>query len=116
MTTLATAPIQGDLLDELALLADPYTPRGLDDAARFEAACRAVAVDGWVNPNDVRARLTVDGELQIAPRKYAALWLAATGRAGFMDTHRDRLVPITGAGSKGNTNKQVPLRKLRCAS
>lgn len=111
MTTLAYAPT--DDHDLLHLVADTQSPLGQDDADRFEAACRAVAVDGWVNPSHVREHLMVAGELQIHPRRYSALWSAACSKSGFMDVRRDRLVPITGAGSRGNGNKQICMRKLR---
>lgn len=113
MTTLASHALDPDQLDLLSLVADTETPLGQDDADRFEAACRAVAVDGWVNPSDVRAALMVDGELQIEPRRYAALWSASAGRDGFLDVHREFMVPITGDGSRGNGNKSVPMRRLR---
>lgn len=115
MTSLAFSSVDGDLLDELTLVADPYTPLGIDDGDRFRAACwaEALSADGWVDPNRVRSLLMVDGELQIGPRRYSALWSTACSRTGYLDVHRDRMVPISGAGSKHNGNKLVPLRKWR---
>lgn len=113
MTTLSHSPVQGDLLDELELIADAETPLGQDHYEMFLAACRAEAAEhgGWVDPNRVRARLTVDGELQINVRAYSAMWSRATGKSGPMVTHRTHLVPIVGAGSRGNHNKAVPMRR-----
>src|SRR5690349_12573867 len=110
MTTLAIRPVADP--HQLALIADDWTPLGQDDADRFRDACYAVAIDGWVDPNRVREHLTVNGVLQIDPRRYSALWSTACARDGYLDK-TDRLVPITGSGSRGNTNKAVPMRRLR---
>lgn len=111
MTTLAHTPVEDP--DQLALIADDMTPLGQDHYELFLAACRAEADAhaGWVNPNRVRARLMTNGELQIDPRAYSAMWSRATGKSGPMVTHRTYLVPIVGKGSKGNGNKAVPMRK-----
>lgn len=112
MTTLATQPV--DEPDLLALLADEETPLGKLAADRFHDACRAEAEanDGWVDPNKVRARLLSGDTLDIEPRKYAALWSTACAKTGYLDK-TNVLVPITGAGSLGNGNKSVPLRRWR---
>jgi hypothetical protein len=108
-TQLATFPVEEP--DLLSLIADPWTP--LSPAARFRDACEAEArmCDGWVNPSAVRARLLgPDGTLDIDPRQFSALWSTACARGGYL-TKTDVLVPIVGVGSKGNTNKSVPLRR-----
>ena len=112
MTTLATSPVQGDLLDELALIGDTQTSLGQDHYEAFLAACRADAAhhDGYVNPSRVRARLMTNGELQIEPRAFSAYWSKACGKDGPM-VKTEELVPITGAGSRGNTNKSTYLRR-----
>lgn len=98
--------------DQLALIADDWTALGKTAAERFHDACQAVAREhaGEVDPSLVRARLLVDGELDIPPRQYSALWSTACARGGYLEK-TDVMVPITGAGSKGNTNKSVPLRR-----
>ena len=109
MTTLATHPVADP--DQLALIADDWTPLALDLADRFREACHAEALahDGWVDPNRVRARLLADGGID-NPRRLSALWSKSCGRDGFM-VKTDRLVQITGEGSRGNGNKSVPLRR-----
>lgn len=118
MTTLATHAV--DDPDQLALIADDLTPLGRMFADKFRDACEAEArIDGifefggsgpvdWVNPNKVRARLLDDPDYE--PRQYAALWSASSGRQGFL-VKTDRLVQITGEGSRGNTNKSTFWRR-----
>lgn len=110
VTTLATQPT--DEPDLLALIADDWTPLARPFSEKFRDACEAEARahDGWVDPNRVRARLLDEPDYE--PRRYAAQWAPACGRDGFL-VKTDRLVPITGAGSKGNGNKSVPMRRLR---
>lgn len=110
MTTLATQPV--DEPDLLALIADDWTPLGRPFADRFREACRKDADrhGGWVDPNRVRALLLAEADFE--PRRYSAQWAPACGRGGFLDK-TDRLVQITGEGSKGNGNKSVPLRRWR---
>lgn len=113
MTTLATHPTtEPDLLDLIAL--DP-TPLRANLAEKFRAACEAEALanDGWVNPNAVRLRLLDDPDYN--PRQYSALWSPACGRDGFL-RKTDRLVQISGDGSRGNTNKSVLWRRWIGAS
>lgn len=112
MTTLATQPVEDP--DQIALFADDWTALGKPAADRFRDACRAEAEanDGWVDPNKVRARLLSGDTLDIEPRKYAALWSTACAKNGYLDK-TNVLVPITGAGSLGNGNKSVPLRRWR---
>jgi hypothetical protein len=109
MTTLATSPV--DEPDLLALIADTDTPLRKPFADRFRDACwvDALAHDGWVNPSRVRALLLAEGPID-NPRQLSALWSKSCGRDGFM-VKTDALVPIEGAGSRGNTNKSVPLRR-----
>jgi hypothetical protein len=113
MTTLATTSIIDGQLDMLALVADESTPLGKLHAADFRLSCESVADDdGWVNPNLVAAHLRARfGDIN--PRAYSAMWAGACGKNGFMDTHRDVLVPIDGTNSRGNSNKSVPMRRLR---
>lgn len=114
MTHLATSPT--DDPDQLALIADDWTTTRKPFADAFEAACRADAErhDGWVNPNHVRSLLIAEfGEDGYNPRQLSALWSKASSRDGFLTTHRDVLVPIAGAGSRGNGGKSVPMRRWR---
>lgn len=113
MTILGTHSILDGQLDMLALVADESSPLGKLHAADFRASCESVAdAEGWVNPNLVAAHLRARfGEIN--PRAYSAMWAGACGKNGFMDTHRDVLVPIDGTHSKGNAGKSVPMRRLR---
>lgn len=108
MTTLSVRPVSDpDLLD---LLADQHTPLGKPLADKFRAACKRVADShgGDVDPNLVRAELIDDPDYD--PRQYAALWAPACGRSGFL-RKTDVRVPICGQGSRGNSGKDVPLRR-----
>lgn len=116
MTTLSTHPLEPDLLDELALVADTQTPLGQDHYGLFLAACRAVADElGYVDPNLVRAHLTVNGELQIDVRAYSAMWSRACGKDGPMSKTSLR-VQISGPGSRGNGNKSVCVRRFKAVA
>lgn len=119
MTTLATHAVNDP--DQLALIADDLTPLGRLFADKFRDACEAEArIDGfwhgagdhgpaeYVNPNAVRARLLDDPDYE--PRQYAALWSASSGRDGYLEK-TDRLVQISGEGSRGNTNKSTFWRR-----
>lgn len=110
MTALATHPLEDP--DQVAIFADGWTVFGKPFADRFRAACEAEALahDGWVNPNNVRARLLTEGDFD--PRQYSALWGTACSRDGYLDK-TDQLVQITGEGSRGNGNKSVRLRRWR---
>lgn len=110
MTTLATRPVEDP--DQLALIADDMTPLNKPFADAFRDACwaEAVAHDGWVDPNRVRARLLDHPSYE--PRQYAALWSPACGRDGFLNKTDER-VAISGEGSRGNGNKDVRLRRWR---
>lgn len=106
--TLAARPV--DEPDLLTLIADPYTPLAHEFSAKFRAACERIAgrQGGWVDPNEVRAELIDEPDYE--PRRYAAQWAPACGRDGFLEK-TDVLVPIRGEGSRGNSNKSVPLRR-----
>lgn len=110
---LSTHPV--DDPNQLALIADTWTVTREYLAAHFRDACydEALAFDGWVDPSGVRARLIFDmGEERINKRQLSALWSTATSRDGYLD-NTDTWVQITGAGSRGNTNKSVRLRRWR---
>lgn len=112
MTTLATRPVEDPA--QLDLFADVHTPLGKPFADAFREACwaEAEAHDGWVNPNRVRARLIARfGADGYKPQQLSALWCSSCSKSGYMVTHRDMPVPIVGEGSKGNTNKSVPMRR-----
>lgn len=110
MTTLSARPVEDP--DLLSLIADEQTPLGKPLADKFRAACKRVADahGGDVNPNLVRQQLENDPDYN--PRQYAALWAPACGPKGFLDK-TDVRVPICGAGSRGNSNKDVELRRWR---
>lgn len=117
MTTLAQRPVSQVDADQLSLIADDWTPTKRPFADRFKAACESIGAehDGWVDPNLVRARL-LDGDVEFTlaeAKQYAGLWCKAAGKGGFLDTHRDVLVPISGAGSTRNGGKSLPMRRLR---
>lgn len=115
MTTLATHPLEPDLLSELALIADPHTSLRKPFADKFRAACKYEAdIDGifefngagplgWINPSKVRARLLDEPDYR--PRQFSALWSST-----FL-VKTDRPVQITGEGSRGNTNKSTFWRR-----
>lgn len=115
MTTLATHDLEPNLLDELALIADPHTPLRKPFADKFKAACQ-VAADlvgpynlgdfgpaGLINPNMVRLLLL--NEPDYNPRQLSALWSSKF----LMKTSRP--VQIEGEGSRGNTNKSTVWRR-----
>lgn len=110
MTYLATQPVADP--DQLALIADDWSPLRKPLAEAFRDACEAEgrAHDGWVNPSAVRMRLLDHPSYE--PRQLSALWSVACARDGYLDK-TDRLVPITGEGSKHNGGKSVRLRRLR---
>lgn len=113
MTTLAQRPISHVEAGQFSLFADAAQ----SFADRFREACEQIgaAHDGWVDPNLVRARL-LDGDVEFTfavAKQYAGLWAKSCGRAGFMDAHRDVLVPISGDGSTRNAGKSLPMRRLR---
>lgn len=113
MTTLSTHPVEDP--DQLALIADDWTVTKEHVARLFEGACYADALghDGEVSPNRVRALMIYRlGEDGYNPRQLSALWSTACARDGYLD-NTDTWVQITGAGSKGNTNKSVRLRRWR---
>lgn len=117
MTTLAAIPVHPDQLDLLDQITDVESPIGKLHALDFQAACVAVgrANDGWVNPNAVSALLhETFGEIN--PRWYSGMWTSGCGKKnGFMITHRSFCVPIAPKYSKGNSNKYLPMRRLRGA-
>lgn len=114
MTTLATSPV--DEFDMLALIADGDTPLSMPFADRFKDTCRAVADEheGWIDPNEVRRRMLAVEEFSAREaRQFSGLWCKAAGPKGYLDVHRDRLVPISGEGSTRNCAKSVPMRFWR---
>ena len=114
MTTLATNPLDSIQLDLLDAITDVETPLGSLHAGDFEAACRAVAVDGLVDPNRVSALLH-ERFGEVNPRWYSAMWASACGKRGFLDK-TDALVPIDPTHSRGNGGKKVLYRQLREAA
>lgn len=99
--------------DQLALIADDWTPLAVDLADRFRDACwaEAQAHDGWVHPCAVTARIkAADPEANM--RRVSALWSVAAGRDGYLDK-TDRPAPIDGSVSRGNGNKQAVYRRWR---
>lgn len=108
MTTLATSPVEDP--NQLALIADNWTPMHKPFADAFRDACREEAIEnyGWVDPNRVRARLLDHPDYE--PRRYSAQWSPACGRGGFLAKTAE-LVPISGEGSRGNGNKSVLMRR-----
>jgi hypothetical protein len=108
MTHLATHNLEPNLLDELALVADPHTPTRKPFADAFEAACRAEADESWgglIDPSSVRARLLdrPDYNARQLSALWSSSWLVKTGVA----------VRIRGEGSRGNGNKSTFYRRLR---
>lgn len=110
MTSLATHPV--DDPDQLALIADDWTSLRKPFADAFREACEAEARmhDGWVNPNNVRARLL--DRVAENPRQFSALWSTACARDGYL-VKTEVPVQISGKGSKGNTNKSTVWRRWR---
>ena len=111
MTALATHAVANPA--KLALVADNWTPLGVDLADRFREACRIEAATnrGWVHPSRVAARLRAD-DPDLDPRRLSALWSTATAKAGYLD-NTEHYRRIDGAVSKGNGGKSVRLRKWR---
>lgn len=111
MTSLAVRQVEDP--NQLALIADDYTPLAKPFADAFRDACYAEARlhEGWVNPSAVRARLIeefgVDG---YNPRQLSALWMSSCGKSGFL-VKTDHRVAITGEGSRGNHNKDTVWRR-----
>jgi hypothetical protein len=114
VTRLGTGPVEDP--DQLALVADPWTPTRQQLASVFKRACRTVAngADGYVNPNHVRrlVRAYFGPDTEINVRQYSALWSVATARDGYLD-NTDNWVQISGPGSLGNGGKSVRLRRWR---
>ena len=114
MTTLAALPVADP--DQLALIADDWTPLAVDFADAFRAACHddARAHGGLVHPSRVSALLHERlGDFD--PRRFSASWAPACGRDGFLDK-TDQSEPIDPGVSKGNGNKLVRLRRWRGAA
>lgn len=114
MTTLRFAPLDDTEADLLALVGDPHTVTRKPLADAFRAACwaEALAHDGWVDPNAVRARVLAEVD-DPNMRQYSALWAPAAGPDGYLDVVTTRDVPIDGKGSRGNSNKKVLMRRWR---
>lgn len=100
-----------EVADLLGLVADAETPLGRSHYQRFLAACQADAMthDGLVSVNRVRRALTIDGELQIDPRAFSAMWAHATGRGRPM-VKADGWELCQGSAS-GNDGKPYKLRR-----
>jgi hypothetical protein len=80
----AAEPISGETEATVDLVGRDW--RAEEDWRRFREACLAAAAwSGEVDPNDVRTRLTRDGELTIAPRRLSAFYHRAAGRDGFLE-------------------------------
>lgn len=112
MTTLAARPV--DEPDLLALLADEQTVLGKPFADAFRAACRrdADAHDGWVNPNRV-SHLLREELGDFSSQRFSAMWSpACNAEKGYLDMTTVS-APIDPTVSKGNGNKDVPLRRWR---
>lgn len=114
MTTLGTHGVEEP--DLLSLIADTWTPLGIDLADRFREACRAEADanDGWVHPCKVTARLKAD-DPDVNVRRISALWSTACGRDGYLDK-TEREARLDGSVSRGNSNKSATYRKWRTAA
>jgi hypothetical protein len=111
MTTLATQPVPDP--DQIALFADNWTSLGKPAAERFREVCEADARahDGWVSPNRVREAFLDGGQSDLNVRQYAALWsTACSPKSGYM-VKTEVLEQIAGEGSRGNTNKSLPMRR-----
>lgn len=111
MTTLSTHPL--DEPDLLSLIADNWTPLGIDLADQFREACRleAEANDGLVHPCRVTARLKAN-DPDVNTRRISALWSTACGRDGYLDKTK---IPaqLDGTVSRGNGGKSSTYRKWR---
>lgn len=104
--TLSTHDLEPNLLDELALIADPHTATRKPFADKFRAVCEQEAAtnSGWINPNIVR--LALMDEPDYRPRQFSALWSSS------WLVKTDREVQIRGEGSRGNSNKSTFFRRL----
>lgn len=110
-TRLATHELENR--DELALIADGWTPLSVDLAERFRDACLAEARDhdGWINPNAVTARLK-EQDPDVNVRRVSALWSTAAAKDGYLDV-TEHYVQIDGSISRGNGGKSMSLRLWR---
>lgn len=97
--------------DLLGLVADDVTPLDRDHYARFLGACEADALthNGLVSVNRVRTALTVDGELQVDPRAFSAMWAHATGRGRPMV--RAEGWELCSGSTSGNDGKPYRMRR-----
>jgi hypothetical protein len=111
MTTLSTHSL--DDPDQLALIADNWTPLAVDLADAFREACwlEARVNDGWVHPCKVTARLKA-ADPDVNMRRVSALWSTACAADGYLDK-TDRPAQLDGAVSKGNGNKSSTFRRWR---
>jgi hypothetical protein len=113
VTAVGIGQLDPDQADFLDLLADDRTPLGKVAMEDFREACwaDALAHDGEVHPSRVSAILHARfGEID--PRSFSARWAPACGKHGFLDK-TDVLVPIDGEHSRGNSNKEIRLRRWR---
>lgn len=80
-------PIAGTTLATVTQVAE--ADRATEDWRRFTLAVRGAAymLNGVVDPADVRARLTVNGELIISPRRLSAFYTRAVAEGLIAFSH-----------------------------
>lgn len=107
-----SAPIEGETRSVVWSVANNW--RAEENWVEFRHACYAVAVDGVVDPNAVRTKLTNRYGLVVEPKRYAAFWSKATSKAGFLDNipGPDGWTTNTDTAG-GNAGKPIRLRRLR---
>lgn len=101
-----SAPIEGETKYVVWSKANNW--RSEENWAEFRHACYAVAVDGRVNPNDVRTKLTNRYGLTIEPRRYSAFWSRAASKNGFLVADGWTTNTDTKGGNAGKAAADVP--------